>query len=49
MRQLRRGILFAVLVSAFAVCGQQATSSPADVLYAQPGQLVEVGGFRLNL
>ena len=50
--QLRRGFLFAVLVSAIAVCGQHATnraSSPADILYAQPGQLVDVGGFRLNL
>jgi hypothetical protein len=52
MRQLRRGFLFAVLIYAIAVCGQQTTSgasSPADVLYAQPGQLVDVGGFRLNL
>src|SRR5437588_11769287 len=52
VRQLRRGFLFAVLVSAIAVCGQHATSgasSPADILYAQPGQLVDVGGFRLNL
>jgi pimeloyl-ACP methyl ester carboxylesterase len=52
VRQLRRNFLFAVLVSAIAVCGQQVTSyanSPADVLYAQPGELVDVGGFRLNL
>jgi pimeloyl-ACP methyl ester carboxylesterase len=50
--QLRIGFLFAVLVSPIAVCGQLAASgasSPADVLYAQPGQLVDVGGFRLNL
>jgi hypothetical protein len=50
--QLRIGFLFAVLVSPIAVCGQlpaSGASSPADVLYAQPGQLVDVGGFRLNL
>jgi pimeloyl-ACP methyl ester carboxylesterase len=32
--------------------GQQGASSgsaPADIVYAQPGQLVDVGGFRLNL
>jgi len=52
MRQLRRGFLFAVLVSAIAVCGQHArssASSPGDILYAHPGQLVDIGGFRLNL
>jgi len=52
VRQLRAGFLSAVLISAIAVCGQQAISSagsPADVLYAQPGHLVDVGGFRLNL
>jgi pimeloyl-ACP methyl ester carboxylesterase len=52
MRQSRTGFLLAVLVSAIAVSGQQATSggsSPADILYAQPGQLVSVNGFRLNL
>ena len=52
MRQLRRGFLFAVLVSAIAFCGQHATSgvsAAVDILYAQPGQLVDVGGFRLNL
>src|SRR5438309_10381495 len=39
VRQLRKGFLFAVLVSAIAVCGQQPTSgasSPADILYAHP-------------
>jgi hypothetical protein len=52
VRQSRRRFLIAVLVSAIAVWGQHTTtvaSSPADILYAQPGQLVDVGGFRLNL
>ena len=52
MRQSRTGFLLAVLISAIAVSGQQGVSggsSPADVLYAQPGQLVPVDGFRLNL
>jgi pimeloyl-ACP methyl ester carboxylesterase len=52
MRQLRTGFLLAVLVSAIAVSGRQVASggsSPADILYAQPGQLVSVNGFRLNL
>src|SRR6266852_3715285 len=52
MRQSRTGFLLAVLVSAIAVSGQQVTSggsSPADIFYAQPGQLVSVNGFRLNL
>jgi hypothetical protein len=41
MRQLRTGFLLAVLVSAIAVSGQQVASggsSPADILYPQPGQ-----------
>jgi pimeloyl-ACP methyl ester carboxylesterase len=45
-------VLLAVLISAIAVSGQQATgsgSAPADIVYGQPGQLVNVGGFRLNL
>jgi pimeloyl-ACP methyl ester carboxylesterase len=45
-------VLLAVLISAIAVTGQQATgsgSAPADIVYGQPGQLVNVGGFRLNL
>jgi len=52
MRQLQNGFLLAVLISAIAVSGQQVASSgssPADILYAQPGQLVSVNGFRLNL
>src|SRR5258706_2159512 len=52
MRQSRIGFLLAALVSAIAVSGQLVSSggsSPADILYAQPGQLVSVNGFRLNL
>jgi pimeloyl-ACP methyl ester carboxylesterase len=44
--------VIAVLISTVAVSGQQATSSgstPADLVYARPGQLVDAGGFRLNL
>jgi pimeloyl-ACP methyl ester carboxylesterase len=44
--------VIAVLISTVAVSGQQVASSgsaPADILYAQPGQLVLVDGFRLNL
>src|SRR5262245_32168485 len=48
------GFLLAVLISAIAVSGQQAASSgspgsPSDILYAHPGQLVSVNGFRLSL
>src|ERR1700684_1118603 len=42
----------AVLISTVAVSGQQGRSSdsaPADIVYGQPGQLVDAGGFRLNL
>src|SRR5258707_1359830 len=52
MRQSRTGFLLAVVISAIAVSGQQVASggsSPADILYARPGQLVSVNGFRLNL
>ncbi len=52
MKQSRTCLLLAVLISASAVFGQQVTSggsSPADIVYARPGQLVDVGGFRLNL
>jgi pimeloyl-ACP methyl ester carboxylesterase len=52
LRQLRTGFLFVALISAIAVSGQQVASggsSPADILYAQPGTLVSVNGFRLNL
>jgi pimeloyl-ACP methyl ester carboxylesterase len=52
MRQLRVGFLLAALISAIAVSGQQIVSggsSPADIVYAQPGQLVSINRFRLNL
>ena len=44
-------VILAVLFSAAAVSGQQTASdgSSADIVYAQPGQLVDAGGFRLNL
>ncbi|HEY6944161.1 MAG TPA: alpha/beta hydrolase, partial [Candidatus Acidoferrum sp.] len=51
MRQLCTGFLFAV-IAAIAVSAQQVASgghSPVDILYARPGQLVDAGGFRLNL
>ena len=41
-----------MLISTVAVSGQQVASgggAPLDTLYAQPGQLVSVNGFRLNL
>jgi pimeloyl-ACP methyl ester carboxylesterase len=52
MKQIQRFLLFAVFISTVAVSGQQAPSrgnAPADIVYAQPGQLVDAGGFRLNL
>jgi len=52
MRQSRIGFLLAALASAIAVSGQLVSSggrSPADILYAKPGQLVSANGFRLNL
>jgi pimeloyl-ACP methyl ester carboxylesterase len=42
----------AVLISTVRGSGQQAASSagtPADIVYGRPGQLVDAGGFRLNL
>jgi pimeloyl-ACP methyl ester carboxylesterase len=51
MRQLRTSFLLAVLISATAVFRPQVASggsSPADILYTHPGQLVSVNGFRLN-
>jgi len=41
-----------VLISNIAISAQQAATSgtpPADTVYAQPGKLVPVNGFRLNL
>src|SRR6267154_560041 len=52
MKQSTICVLLAVLISTVAVCGQQIASgqsSPADTVYAQPGKLVPVDGFRLNL
>src|SRR5712672_2425251 len=53
MKQSRTGVFLAVLISTVAVSGQQLASggisSPADIVYTQPGQLVDAGGFRLNL
>jgi pimeloyl-ACP methyl ester carboxylesterase len=55
MRQSRSGFLLAAVIFAILSCdssGQQVAgggSSPADILYAQPGKLVSVNGFRLNL
>jgi pimeloyl-ACP methyl ester carboxylesterase len=49
---LRTGILLAMLIPVASVFGQHVAngeSSPVDILYAQPGQLVPVNGFRLNL
>jgi pimeloyl-ACP methyl ester carboxylesterase len=50
--QLRTSLLLATLILAASIFGQQAASagsSPGDILYAQPGQLVSVNGFSLNL
>ena len=52
MMQSRTLLFLAVLISTVAVSGQQVASggsSPVDILYAQPGKLVDVNGFRLNL
>src|ERR1700732_3699619 len=52
MNQPRTCLLVAVLSITVAVSGQQVAngdSSLADILYAQPGKLVDVNGFRLNL
>jgi pimeloyl-ACP methyl ester carboxylesterase len=51
MKQIQM-FLLAMLISMAAASGRQLSSggsSPADILYAQPGQLVDAGGFRLNL
>ena len=51
MKHSRSGLLSAMLISAIAASGRQVASaaSPADIVFAQPGQLVSVNGFRLNL
>jgi len=44
------GIVLFVLLICTAMFRQQTTSgAPADIAYARPGQLVDAGGFRLNL
>src|ERR1700683_632294 len=50
MKQIPMFLLLAALISV-AVSGQPVASAatpPPDIVYAQPGQLVDVGGFRLN-
>src|ERR1043165_887397 len=45
-------IVAALLLISTAASGQEAASgggAPADIVYARPGQLVDLGGFRLNL
>jgi pimeloyl-ACP methyl ester carboxylesterase len=45
-------LLLVVFVSTVVASGRQAASTgsaPADAVYARPGQLVDAGGFRLNL
>jgi pimeloyl-ACP methyl ester carboxylesterase len=52
MKQIQMFLLLAVLISTAAVSGRQVASGgsfPADIVYARPGQLVDAGGFRLNL
>jgi pimeloyl-ACP methyl ester carboxylesterase len=50
MRHSRTGFLLAVLVFTFASAQQVAGGgSAADMIYAQAGRLIDVGGFRLNL
>jgi len=49
MKQIQ--VLLLALLSSTASYGQGAAnvSAPADAVYARPGQLVDAGGFRLNL
>ena len=52
MKRSRTCFLLAVLISNIGISAQQAATgggSPADAVYAQPGKLVPVNGFRLNL
>jgi pimeloyl-ACP methyl ester carboxylesterase len=46
MKPSPASLLFAVLLSTVALLGQQPA---ADIVYSQPGKLVPVNGFRLNL
>src|ERR1700740_2984112 len=52
MKRIQMFLLLAVLISTVAVSAQQVASSgssPADLVYGRPGQLVSVAGVRLNL
>src|SRR5436305_302112 len=52
MKQSRTCLLLTVLSFTIGISGQKVGNgghSPADILYAQPGKLVQVNGFRLNL
>jgi pimeloyl-ACP methyl ester carboxylesterase len=53
MRQIQASLLLAVLIFTIGAFGQQVPGgsgkSPADIIYARPGSLVPVDGFRLNL
>jgi pimeloyl-ACP methyl ester carboxylesterase len=52
IRQIQMFLLLAMPISTVAVSGRQVASTgsaPADAVYARPGQLVDAGGFRLNL
>src|SRR5882757_10808283 len=49
MKQLRTLTVLIVATAIFGLPVASGGSSPADLLYAQPGQLVSVNGFRLNL
>jgi pimeloyl-ACP methyl ester carboxylesterase len=48
MKRLRL-LLVSMFVIAVAFGQQRAARAPADMVYAQPGRLVDAGGFRLNL
>jgi pimeloyl-ACP methyl ester carboxylesterase len=41
-------VLFLICVVAASAQQPATNSPPADIVYAQPGQLVDAGGFRLN-
>lgn len=49
MKQIRIWQLLAGLILAVNAAGQGTTDAAADAVYARPGQLVSVNGFRLNL
>jgi len=47
MKRTRICLLLVVFLS--GVVASSGGSAPADIVYARPGQLVDAGGFRLNL